>query len=493
MLMALLDWAQARQIGFSHLLDLGDMVDVDVGDVLDYLTREPDTQAVRLCLEWLTQARKFMSAARAAARAKPVIVLLAGQADDAVFEAAFRRAGMLQVRDLGELFGAVETLALAQPVYGDRLAILTNGSGIGALAVDTVRQEGGWLATLAPATVETLQRLLPARWSPGNPVDLLDDAPGERYGAALRVILQDPAVDAALLLYGPTTLVPADAVATAVTQQRERTGRIPCVFTAWLGARSIPSVRPLLTGHGVPCYTTPDGAVRALLNRVRYRRNQETLMETPPAISRAFTPVPSVAHDVVTAALADGRSRLTDSEAEQVLNAYQIPVVVTRTAADPDQAAAIAAELGGPIALKIQAAGLRHRDDVGGVALSLETPAVVRENAVALWQRIHTTCPEIGLSGFTVQPMIHRPQALQLAAGVRQDPLFGPVLWFGQGGPLATLIDDQAFALPPLNLHLAQELMRKSGCAFCSICVPSPMPPPPATCRLTTTGKWRWC
>jgi acetyltransferase len=464
--MAVLDWAYARGIGFSHLIALGSMVDVDFGDLLDYLTREQDTHTILLYIESITQARKFMSAARAAARVKPVIVLKAGPQADPLYDAAFQRAGMLRVYDLDELFGAVKTLTLVEPVYGDRLAILANGSGISTLATDTLRKEAGRLAQLAPATLERLSQVLPSGWSPGNPVDILDDAPASRYADALGILLQDPGIDTVLVLNCPTALASSIEAATAVIavieQHRTQGSRNPCVFTNWLSEGTAQAARRAFAEHRIPTYATPGDAVHAFMNRIRHRRNRETLMQTPSAIPEDFTPDTEAVRQVISQALTEGRAWLTELEAKLILSAYRVPVVPTYWATNPEEAAAVAAECGVPVALKIQAANIRHKRDVGGVALALETPAVVRENATSMWERIGSVYPDARPLGFTVQPMINRPQAHELMAGAVEDPLFGPVILFGHGGPIANVMNDRAVALPPLNLHLAREVMGRT-------------------------------
>ncbi len=464
--MAVLDWAYPRGIGFSQVIALGAMVDVDFGDLLDYLTDDSATQAILLYLETITQARKFMSAARAAARVKPVIVLKGGRQDDAVYDAAFRRAGMLRVHDLSELFGAVETLALNAPVYGDRLAIVSNGGGIAALITDVLEETTGSLAVLAPTTLTGLNALLPVPGIQGNPVDLQDDADADRYAAALGLLLPDAGVDAVLVTHSPNARVSAEAIAQAViatvTRYQAQGARKPCVFTSWLGDSSVQTARRLLSAQGIPGYDTPVEAVRAILNRVQYRRNQDTLMQTPPAVTTRFTPDPETARRIIRQALVEERTELSETETKALLAAYQIPVIPTRSAATPEEAARIAAEFGGPVALKILAANIRHKLDVAGVALELETPAVVRDNARVMWERINKEYPESGPLGFTVQPMVHRPQAHELRVGIQPDPLFGPVILFGQGGPTGAISGDRALALPPLNLHLAREVMART-------------------------------
>ena len=473
MVTSMLDWANARGIGFSHLISLGTLVDVDFGDILDYLTSDPQTRAILLSMESLTHPRKFMSAARAAARVKPVIVVKTGCYEkgveipvDAIYDAMFNRAGMLRVKDMRDLFVTVETLDRTGPVSGDRLAVLCNGEGPGRLVADSVVEQGGCLAELSPATLDRLTKVLPRGCPPGNPVDMLADAPGGYYAEASEALLQDQGIDGIVVLNCPVALADrtgaAEAVIAAVEQNRLPTGKQPCLLTAWLGESTAQAARQRFAEHRVPTYETPTDAVHAFMTRVRYRRNQELLMQTPPAIPEAFAPDIESARQVVKTALADGHSWLAEIEAKALLAAYGVPVVTTQVAANPEEAAAIAAGLNRPVSLKIQAANIRHKSDVGGVALYLETPAVVRENARMMWKRIRTAYPTVQLLGFTVQPMIHRPHAHELSIEVISDPQFGPVIRFGQGGPAADVIADQVLALPPLNMLLAREMLSRT-------------------------------
>src|SRR6516164_1281459 len=302
MIAAMLDWAVPRGIGFSHVVSLGDMADVDFGDMLDYLAADQHTLAILLYVEGIVHGRKFMSAARAASRLKPVLVLKAGRSNagaraatshtgalagsDAAYDAAFRRAGMLRVATMAELFDAAETLALTREQVGERLAILTNGGGAGVLAIDALIAAGGQLAALSEATVADLNRRLPATWSRGNPVDIRGDASGERYGDALTALIGDPEVDAILELNCPTALAQAEDTARAVIDTVAAVGAAPLrrrnVITAWLGEHSARAARQLFANARIATYETPDSAVTGFLHRVHHRRNQELLMETPP-------------------------------------------------------------------------------------------------------------------------------------------------------------------------------------------------------------------
>ena len=474
---SVLDWADTRGIGFSHLVSLGDMVDVDFGDMLDYLANDVATRAILLYIETIKDARKFMSAARAASRMKPVIVVKAGRhaegaravmshtgalaGTDAVYDAAFERAGVLRVYSLEELFDAVETLALAKPPKGDRLAILTNGGGIGVLATDALIDQGGRLARLTDETIAALSQVLPPTWSQANPIDIIGDATGSRYTDALEVLKKDRGVDGILVLYCPTAVTSAEDAANAVVESAPgRWG--PLLLTSWVGEGAAEKARRLFAERGVPTYDTPEQAVRAFMYLVRYRRSQELLTETPPSIPEDFSPDGEKARTIIEGVLDNGRSWLTEYEAKQVLSAYGIPVVTTQRAESPEEAAELAAKIGGPVALKILSPDITHKSDVGGVALDVVGPAAVLETAKIMRERLERSHPEAQPLGFTVQPMVRRPGAYELIIGMSDDPQFGPVILAGQGGTVVELVDDKALGLPPLNMRLANELLSRT-------------------------------
>ncbi|AJG19368.1 bifunctional acetate--CoA ligase family protein/GNAT family N-acetyltransferase [Cupriavidus basilensis] len=488
---AVLDWARSRQIGFSHFVSLGDSADVDVADVLDYLGSDPGTQAILLYVEALRSGRKFMSAARAAARNKPVLIIKAGRvpegakaatshtgalagADD-IYDAAIRRAGMLRVDSTEDMFDAVETLARARPLAGDRLAIMTNGGGAGVMATDALMLGGGRMATLGDDTLKLLDAALPPTWSHGNPVDIVGDAPVERYVDTLKRLAADPGSDAILMIHAPTAIVPSSDIAIALTcaLTSASTPTAPAtpstvshpVFTSWLGGDSVTRARQICRHAGLPTYDTPEQAVRGFLQAVAYRRNQELLMETPASVPPGPDPDSERARQCIRDALATGRSMLTEPEARTVLTAYGIPVVETRTAADIDAAVAAAEGIGFPVVAKILSRDITHKSDVGGVALDLQSAGQVRQALERMEARIRSERPGARLDGFTVQRMIRRQGAFELILGATTDPVFGPVVLFGHGGTAAERIADRAIALPPLNVNLARDLVGRTRVA----------------------------
>ena len=475
MLTTILDWATAKGIGFSHLVSLGDMIDVDFGDMLDFLAADADTQAVLLYVEAVTDARKFMSAARAAARAKPVIVVKAGRhaaaaraaashtgalaGVDAVYEAAFRRAGLLRVLGLDELFDAVEILGTSKHLPGDRLAILTNGGGAGVLATDALLDRNGTLAELSPQTIAELDKILPPTWSRGNPVDIIGDAPPTRYADALSKLLAAREVDAVLVLNCPTAVASSTAAARAVVATAESSKGT--VLTNWLGADAVRDSREMFAAAGLPTFETPDEAVRGFSYLTRYRRGQEILLEVPPSEAEFFTPDEDAARAIVADALKSGQSWLDEEKVHGILSAYKIPVARSVLAASVDEAVRRAKEFEGPIALKIHSPDITHKSDVGGVALDLRSPDVGQACAEML-KRVEAAAPSAKIAGFVLQEMISRPNAYELISGMTLDALFGPVLLFGRGGTAVEVVADKALALAPINLALAQDLISRT-------------------------------
>ncbi|MFO1217258.1 MAG: bifunctional acetate--CoA ligase family protein/GNAT family N-acetyltransferase [Burkholderiaceae bacterium] len=473
---ALLDWANSRRIGFSHFVTLGDSADVDIGDVIDYLASDPGTSAVLMYLEAVRHARKFMSAARAAARNKPLIVVKAGRAPegakaaashtgalagaDAVYDAAFRRAGMLRVDTLADLFDAAETVARARPLRGERLAIVTNGGGAGVLAADAMSRFGATFAALSEATLAALDAHLPANWSRGNPVDLIGDAPIERYTAALKILLDAPEVDAVLFMHAPTAVVPSAEIAQACVPIMREAAKP--VLTSWLGAAVVEQAMQACAAAGIPVYGTPERAVEAFARRVQYGHNQAALRETPREIAPSTAPDRLRARQVIADALSQGRTLLDEVQAKALLEAYAIPVVPTRTVRNADEAAAAAAQIGYPVVLKILSPQISHKSDVGGVALGLADEAQLRGAATAIERRARTLRPDAQLLGFTVQAMVSRPRAHELIVGVATDAVFGPTILFGQGGTAVEVVKDSATALPPLNSVLARDLVSRT-------------------------------
>jgi acetyltransferase len=480
MITAVLDWAVPHQVGFSKIVSLGDMADVDFGDMLAYLANDTATSAILLYVEGITHAHKFMAAARAAARNKPVLAVKVGRhaesaraarshtgalaGSDGVYDAAFRRAGILRVLDTEQLFDAAETLSLTREQRGDRLAILTNGGGPGVMATDALIDLGGHLAELGPGTIARLDAVLPKTWSRGNPVDIIGDAPGSRYRKALDVLLEAPEVDAVLALNCPTAVgnseEAARAVIGAVAEAAPGALAGRNVFTSWLGEHSAGPAREAFSDARIATYETPDRAVRGFMDRVQYQRIAEFLQSSSGMPQSARDAV--IARNAITGALDDGREWLDVIELAAVFAAYGIPFVKTKAARDPSEAAAVAQAIGFPVALKIGSRDITHKSDVGGVALKLGSPDEVREGAIAMLARVGKAVPNARIEGFVVQQMISRPEAVELIVGVIDDATFGPVVLFGQGGVAVEVVKDSALELPPLDDMLARGLITRT-------------------------------
>ncbi len=480
----LIEWAGARGIGFSGMISLGDKIDVDFGDCLDFYAADPNTRAILLYIEAIGDARKFMSAARAAARTKPVLVMKSGRhaqgaraaathtgalaGSDAVYDAAFRRAGLLRAFDLDELFAAVNTLERVRPFRGNRLAILTNGGGLGVLAVDRLTDLKGGLSTLAPETLTALDAVLPPTWSRGNPVDIIGDADAARYAAATEALLKDPDSDALLVMNVPTALASASAAAERTAEvvsrhRRTHQGRQKPVLAVWMGED--PAADRAFRAARIPAFRTEAEAVRGFTHLTRYTEAQALLMETPASLPTDFSPDVPAARAAVAQALSENREWLDPLEVQAVLSAYDIPAPDLALAETPEAAAEAARPMlaqGAPVAVKILSPDIVHKSDVGGVRLDLTSPEAVRDAAAAILENAARLRPEARLRGVLVQPMVRRPKARELICGLADDPTFGPVVVFGRGGTAVEVIDDKALALPPLDLALADQLIART-------------------------------
>lgn len=484
----IVDWAASRAIGFSQVVSLGDMADVDFGDMLDYLAGDAHSRAILMYMEALTHARKFMSAARRAARTKPVVVIKSGRHAaaaraasshtgalaglDAAYDAAFRRAGLLRVDDLSELFSAAEMLSRMPRLTGERLAILTNGGGAGVLAVDRLADLGGALAELDPATIATLNSSLPSTWSHGNPVDIIGDADTERYGAALEALLSDPGTDAVLVINCPTAVASnADAARTVIAKvnasSRVNRRKKP-VLANWLGETSAHEARQLLSEASIANFETPGDAVHGYMQLVAHGRAQAQLMRVPPSQPAGLSPNREAARQVIHTALQAQRAMLSEAEAKALLLAYRIPTVATHIARDAEAVGIAAHQIladGKNVVVKILSDDISHKSDAGGVVLDIASQDEAEQAAIAMQRRIARSHPDAKIDGFTVQPMVKRKNAYELIVGMSEDATFGPLVMFGAGGTAVEVERDTALALPPLDLNLSRDLIGRTRIA----------------------------
>ncbi|KLV05364.1 protein acetyltransferase [Photobacterium aquae] len=472
----ILDWAQSKNIGFSTFLSLGDACDVHFPELLDTLCRDSKTEAILLYVDSVTDARRFMSAARAAARNRRILVVKSGRTKagsaaahlhtggepglDAIYDAAIRRSGMLRVNDTHELFAAVETLAHSVPLRGERLAILTNGGGPAIMAVDTLSDRGGKLATLSAETIEKLSAVLPSSWSKSNPIDIIGDASIERYEQAVKILLDSDDFDALLVMHSPSAIAHSKETAEKlvdVLKLHPRSKRFN-ILTNWSGEGAATKARQIFTAAGYPAYRTPESAVSAFMHLVEYRRNQKQLMETP--ISHGMIQAnPRHVHDVVNHLLAQGITQLETHEVRPVLESYGFDTLPTWIADDPAEAAQIAEQIGYPVAVKLRSPDIPHKSAVHGVLLHLRTAEEVANGAQAILDRVSLNFPDAKIDGLLVQRMARRTGAQSLRISVHNDPTFGPVILLGEDGAQWDIHKDAAVGIPPLNMALARYMV----------------------------------
>ncbi|MBW7983859.1 bifunctional acetate--CoA ligase family protein/GNAT family N-acetyltransferase [Enterobacillus tribolii] len=471
----ILDWAQQRKIGFSCFIALGDSMDIDMDDLLDYLARDGKTSAILLYLEHLNSARRFLSAARSASRNKPILVIKSGRSPqaqrllnsvqglDSAYDAAIQRAGLLRVQDTHELFSAVETLSHMRPLYGEKLLIVSNGAAPAAMALDELLRRNGKLAKLDDDIREVLQKQLTPDIIVENPLNLRDDATPARYQKALEALLDSHCYDAILLIHAPSAAAPAGKTAEILIQTLRQHGRgkfVP-ILTNWSGEYSSVEARHQFSEAGIPTYRTPEGAVTAFMHMVEYRRNQRQLMETP-SLPTGLAANASDAHQLIQTFLDEGAKRLDTHEVRAILAAYGLETLPTWIANDSIEAVHIAEQIGYPVALKLRSPDIPHKSEVQGVMLYLRTAAEVQQAANAILDRVRQTYPQARIHGLLVQSMANRAGAQELRVSVEPDPVFGPLICLGEGGGEWQPDRDAAVALPPLNMTLARYLVMQA-------------------------------
>jgi acetyltransferase len=471
---SILDWANQKHVGFSAFVSVGAMADVDFADLLDYFGDDADTQSIILYMESIGDVRKFLSAARNVARTKTVITIKAGRTEaaakaaashtgalagsDAVFDTAFRRAGVLRVDTIGELFAMSEILAMQPRPAGPALAIITNAGGPGVMATDALVGGGGRLAELSPTTRAALDASLPHYWSHANPIDILGEATPARYRAVVEACTRDPNVQGLLVLLTPQAMTDPTETARCVAPFGQTPGKP--VLASWMGGAAVRAGREILSAAGIPTFDSPEDGTRAFLHMVQYRRNQEALYETPEALPEDWTPDRDGVRQVFTAVRAAGRTLLTEAEAKNVLAAYGIPVVPTFACGTADEAVAAARRIGFPVVLKVLSTTITHKTDVDGVQIGLADETAVRTAYRTIESNVRKRSPS-GFEGVTVQPMI-RDKGYELIVGSSIDRQFGPVILFGGGGVLVEVMRDSALGLPPLNRALARRLIERT-------------------------------
>lgn len=470
---SVLDWALEEKIGFSYFVSIGNSLDVDFADLIDYFGEDEATTSIILYIESIRDARKFMTAARAFARSKPIVAYKAGRfpesaevaashtgamaAEDAVYDAAFQRAGIVRVFDIGDIFNCAELVGRHKLPRGPRLGIVTNAGGPGVMATDALVAQSGELAVLSEKTMAQLNESLPPFWSHRNPVDILGDAPSKRLGKAAGYVLDDPDVDALLTILTPQSMTNPTAAAKTVVQLAETSAKP--ILAAWLGGISMREGMEILMQNGIATYQTPEQAVRAFMLLTKYSRNLETLYETPRDIPVSFTLDRQTLRKHLKKYIPQTDSRiLSESDSKEILSSYGIPVTVPKYAGSVAQAVDLASETGFPVVMKIESADITHKSDAGGVILNIRTPEGVRAAYDSMMNTIASSRPDARIDGVTIQKMIDT-QGVELILGAKRDSVFGTVVMAGLGGVAAELFSDRSLGFPPLNERLARRML----------------------------------
>ncbi|OBU37488.1 GNAT family N-acetyltransferase [Photobacterium phosphoreum] len=472
----ILDWAKHKQIGFSTFISLGDACDINFAELLDFLSQDTKTDAILLYIDSIKDARQFMSAARAAARNRRILVLKSGRTSaghsaallqsqnenglDEVYDAAIRRSGMLRVHTTHDLFAAVETLAYSVPLRGERLVILTNGGGPAIMAVDALADRGGKLAALSPETIARLSHVLPAYWTQANPIDIMGDASTDCYQQVINILLDSDDFDALLIMHSPSALTNSTHTAKIVVDtlhQHSRSQRFN-ILTNWSGENEAADARTIFTQARLPTYRTPESAISAFMHLVEYRRNQRQLMETPQSIGEIAADPQYVRHEIQRL-LQQKIYHLETHEIRPILESYGFTTLPTWIASDAAEAVHIAEQIGYPVAVKLRSPDIRHKSDIHGVVLYLRDANEVANAADAILSRVALHYPSAHIDGLLIQRMADRSGAQELRIGVHSDPIFGPVIMLGEETIHWDINHDAVAALPPLNMALARYMV----------------------------------
>ncbi|MCW4034352.1 MAG: GNAT family N-acetyltransferase [Candidatus Bathyarchaeota archaeon] len=474
---AILDWANHENIGFSNFVSVGSMIDVDFGDLIDYFGTDPKTRSILMYMESLTNARKFMSAARHFARTKPIIVVKAGKYDqttkavaahtgeqageDIAYDAAFKRVGMVRVEEIGDLFNCAEVLGVQPLPAGPKLAIITNAGGAGVMAADALISGGGKLAKLAPETVEKLNKVLPKHWSQSNPVDVLGDAKTDRYETAITACLDDKNVDGLLIVYAPLGLSDPLEVAESVSKICKKRAFGKPILTSFMGYEEVEQANRVLNENSIPTYATPEQAIKTYLYMNQYKRNLELLYQTPEELPVDSSPPKRPISVVIREAARQNRENLTEIESKQILENYKIPVIETLTAETEDEAVFVASRIGYPLVLKVLSPQIVNASEVKGVVFDIKSDAELKESFREVMARTKELKPDAQIFGVTLQRMIKKSGYLMML-GAKTDSLFGPLILFGMNDEV-DVFHDIAVGIPPLNQALARRIIEETG------------------------------
>ncbi len=470
---SVLDWAYEAKIGFSYFVSIGNAMDVSFGDLIDYFGQDPNTKSIVLYVESIADARAFMSAARAFARKKPIIVYKSGRfpesaaaaashtgalaSEDSIYDAVFRRAGVARVYNIGNIFDFTDLIGRKRIPKGSGLALVTNAGGPGVMATDALIAQGGKLVQLSETTMDKLNNYLPPYWSHGNPVDVLGDAPPERFAEATRIVLEDESVDAVLVVLTPQAMTAPTETAKAIIEISEKTSKL--IMAAWLGGASMKEGIDLFNKAGIPAYTTPEQAIDAFMILSKYSRNLELLFETPKEIPVSFSYDRDELRQKYLTEIFPKTDILSEDDSKLLINDYGITTTHPALAKNEDEAVRIANEKGYPVVLKIHSPDITHKSDSGGVALNIKNDEMVRVAYRTMLETVGQRVPDARIEGITVQKMIKTKDAVELILGIKKDPVFGTVMLAGMGGTSAELFKDKRLEFPPLNERLARRMV----------------------------------
>lgn len=471
---SVLDWSLRENVGFSHFVSVGSMLDVDWGDLIYYLGNDPNTHSIVMYMESIGNAQSFLSAAREVALTKPIIVIKPGRTEaaaeaaashtgslagsDDVLEAAFRRCGVLRVKRIEELFSLSDFLAKQPRPKGNRLTIVSNAGGPGVLATDELVASGGELTVISPEVIEELNKHMPPAWSHGNPIDVLGDAPPERYAKALELAVEDENSDGTLVILTPQDMTDSTATAKLLAQYAHKYDKP--ILASWMGGDDVREGQDILNNAGIPTFDYPDDAVKAFASLAKYNKNLDALYETPHAIQN-IEKNENINLDI-NAIRESGRDLLTEWESKKLLEKYNIPTIKTEIAVTEEDAVNAANSMGYPVVLKIHSETITHKTDVGGVILNLKDAEAVSK---AYNQIKNSVTEKVGaehFDGVSVQQMADLSDCYELIVGSSLDPQFGPVMLFGTGGQLVEVFKDSSLALPPLTTTLARRMVERT-------------------------------
>jgi acetyltransferase len=473
---ALVEWGIDTHLGFSVFASLGAMIDIDLGDLIDFLGYEPHTRSIMIYMEeGIGDVKKFISAARGFSRNKPIVLLRPARmtdenkrsqshtgylaTSDRVYDAVFKRAGVVRVKTATDLFNTAGVLYSKHLPKGPRLLVITNAGGIGVMAVNTLRESGGKIAKLSDESIDKMKAILPAFWKEGTPIDLLRDADVSRYVDVLNICLNDQAVDGILVIYTPQGAARADKLAKAISTVANKAWKP--VVTTWMGGRETQEGRDIFFRNSIPTYDTPEEAVRTYLYMYNYERNLEILYETPADVPVDSAPPNNTLRAFVRKVLAEGRTVLTEEESKRFLVNYRIPTTKTHMVSNIEDAVTVARSEGYPLALKIVSPEISYKSDAGGVVLGISSEEELRDEYAKMMNRVHAYCPEAKVKGVTVQKMMEKID-YEIILGAKKDEDFGSVILFGMGGIGVQIFQDFSIGLPPLNQALARKLMEET-------------------------------